>query len=373
MGIKEDVIIAATEILQQTPQGLTKEALVRQLTPRLSQRLPSTTLINMLRQQPQTFVEGGDGRWRLRQQANLFALQEEVAQEEHPARIQHFLRRGSYVVFDLEALGQDAHSPATEIIQIAAHRWVDGVPQQAWSTFVRPTVPIPANITELTKITMNDVRHAPIAPEALHTFFAYVGDLPLIAHNGASYDGPLIVATCERLGLPLPATFLVLDTLPLARALLPLEGEHKVGTLAKKFGCEQPNAHRADDDIKMLAGIVQGLEREMHDSLTGAAVYELLRRADDPWAALLTPPPHLPLATDILATFGAQLTPLLPERAPAQAAPLDTVAVDAAFARAETLGRTRREAQLELAHQVAETLDFFPNKEEVTKAKLALR
>src|SRR5207244_10970761 len=93
MGIKEDVIIAATEILQRTPQGLTKEALVRQLAPRFSQRLPSTTIINMLRQQPQTFVEGGDGRWRLRQQASLFALQEEVAQEEHPAPIRSEERR----------------------------------------------------------------------------------------------------------------------------------------------------------------------------------------------------------------------------------------------------------------------------------------
>jgi len=95
VGIKEDVIAATTEILQQTPQGLTKEALVRQLTPRLSQRLLPAFIIDTLRKQPQTFVEGGDGRWRLREQARLFALQEEVAQEEHPAPLQRFLRRGS--------------------------------------------------------------------------------------------------------------------------------------------------------------------------------------------------------------------------------------------------------------------------------------
>src|SRR5439155_14019595 len=140
---------------------------------------------------------------------------------------------------------------------IAAHRWVDSVPQEPWSNFVRPSVAIPAHISALTKITENEVCDAPPASEALHAFFTYVGDLPLIAHNGASYDGPLIVATCERLGLPLPSTFRVLDTLPLARTLLPLETSHSVGDLANRFGSARPDAHRADADVEMLAGIIQ--------------------------------------------------------------------------------------------------------------------
>ena len=79
------------------------------------------------------------------------------------------------------------------------------------------------------------MRDAPLVREALQAFFDYVGELPLVAHNGASYDGPLIQTTCERLGMALPPSFCVLDTLPLARALLPLEKEHKVGILAKHF------------------------------------------------------------------------------------------------------------------------------------------
>src|SRR5205823_2207089 len=149
-------------------------------------------------------------RWRLREQAHLFMAEDMTGPMEStpvtPIQASS-LRRGSYVVFDLEAIGQDAHSPATEIIQIAAHRWVDGVPQPPWSTFVRPSVPIPAHIIALTQITMDEVRDAPSVTEALRDFFAYVGDLPLIAHNGASYDGPLIKATCERIGLPVPSNF----------------------------------------------------------------------------------------------------------------------------------------------------------------------
>ena len=41
------------------------------------------------------------------------------------------------------------------------------------------------------------------AAEALRQFFAYAGELPLVAHNGATFDGPLIEATCRRLGVGL--------------------------------------------------------------------------------------------------------------------------------------------------------------------------
>ena len=384
MAIEEEVIAAAEDILKQAPGGLTKEALVRVIAPRLSNRIPQTTIIQMLRKRPQRFVEGGDGRWRLREQAVLLPMDEQVATpmtngEAAPASHVSHLRQGCYVVFDLEAIGADARSPATEIIQIAAWRWIDGRPQEPrpWSTFVRPGVPIPAHIVELTQISESEVQDAPPAQAALQTFFDYVGDLPLIAHNGASYDGPLIQATCERLGMTLPPTFLVLDTLPLARALLPLEKEHRVGSLAKRFRCDRLDAHRADADVEMLAGIVQGLERELHTWPTGAAVYELLRRAADPWTAILKPPAQVPTAEEVIATFGAHLTPLLSEREASgpsiprgedekphpgrdtsspYAPPVDTFAVDEAFARAEALGRTRREAQLELAQLAAGTL-----------------
>ena len=233
MGIEEDVVASTEAILKQTPSGLTKEALVRLVAPRLPSRLLPAKILEILRKQPQRFLEGGDGRWRLREQETLLPLDEPAVSSTTviTSPMQH-LQQGSYVVFDLEAIGADARSPATEIIQIAAWRWIDGLPQQPWSTFVRPSIAIPAHIVELTQISDSEVCDAPLVRDALRAFFDYVGELPLIAHNGASYDGPLIQATCERLGIALPPSFLVLDTLPLARTLLPLEPSHRVGDLA---------------------------------------------------------------------------------------------------------------------------------------------
>src|SRR3981081_4767603 len=142
MGVEEEVIAAPEDTLKQTPGGLTKEALVRLVAPRLPSKLLPARIIEMLRRQPQRFVEGGDGRWRLREKATLLPLDEPVTAPitNSNASLTQNLQQGCYVVFDLEAIGADARSPATEIIQIAAWRWIDGYAQESrpWSTFVRP-------------------------------------------------------------------------------------------------------------------------------------------------------------------------------------------------------------------------------------------
>ncbi len=361
MGLKEQVQAAAEAVLMETPNGLTGEALTGLVAKQVKRQIPMGQVASALRERPQRFVEGEGGRWRLRVQ-EVLSLPDEPSLAPFPnspvASASQSLKGGCYVIFDLEATHQDATSPATEIIQIAAERFVDGRAQPMWNSFAKPLIPIPEYIIQLTKIFNEDVCSAPPIGEVLRDFFAYVGDLPLIAHNGASYDGPLLRTTCERLNLPLPATFLVLDTLPLARVLLPSEASHTVGSLAQRYGCAREDAHRADADVEMLAGVVHGLEREFQSGPDGAAVYELLRLARDPWVELLTPPAQPALLPDILATFGANIVPLLsePERVSSTAGPLDASVVKAAFARSKQLGRTRRDAQLEMSHVCAETL-----------------
>ncbi len=362
MGFKEQIQAAAEAALAAMPDGLTGEALTGIVAKQVQRQLPMGQVASALRERPQRFVENEGGRWRLRVQ-EVLPLPDEWPGTTFPdwsassvTSASQGLRRGCYVIFDLEATHQDATSPATEIIQIAAQRFEDGVLHSTWASFAQPLVPIPEHIIQLTHISNEDVRHAPSIAEVLREFFARFGDLPLIAHNGASYDGPLLRTTCERLKLPLPATFLVLDTLPLARVLLPCEASHTVGTLAHRYQCAREDAHRADADVEMLAGVVRGLEGEFQSGPDGAAVYELLRLARDPWVEILTPPAQPALLSDILATFGANITELLPERIPSTAGPLNGSVVEAAFARAEQLGRSRRDAQLEMSHVCAETL-----------------
>src|SRR6266571_2651147 len=184
MDFKEQVLAAAETLLQETPSGLTIEALARQVAKQVKRQLPPTQVDALLRTQPQRFIVDESGRWQLRAQDHLLFTDDmaeavDGAAQPETVSLPAQFRRGCYVVFDLEATSPDTQSPATEIIQIAAQRWVDGVAQESWATFVRPSVPIPQHIMDLTQITMEEVRDAPSINEALRDFFAYVGDLPL--------------------------------------------------------------------------------------------------------------------------------------------------------------------------------------------------
>lgn len=121
------------------------------------------------------------------------------------------------MIFDLETLGRETAGEETEIIEIALARYEDGQRVETWQTFVRPGAAIPPFITELTTIRDEDVADAPSQNEALEEFFARVQGLPVIAHNGLAFDGAVLHNVAERVGVPVPQDFLLLDTLPLAR------------------------------------------------------------------------------------------------------------------------------------------------------------
>ncbi len=363
MGPQEQILSIATAILREKQEAQTGEALAHEVGKKFGRPVLPAQLMKLLQSKPQLFIVDGGGRWQLRPQQDMLRLDDAASDSvttaaSSTASTTSALRRGCYVVFDLEATRQDVLSPYTEIIQIAAERWIDGACQERWASFVRPERKVLERIHQLTKITAEELEPAPPIQDALPKFLDFVGSLPLIAHNGASYDGPLIQATCQRLNIALPETFLVLDTLPLARALLPTEEAHRVGTLAARFGYDTKDAHRADADVAMLSGIVRSLEQMMHTESSGRAVYELLRRAGDPWAQLLTPPASI-TTPEIIATFGAQITPFLAEPGTASGSSVDSVdsaAVEEIFTRAESLKRARREAQVTMSHIAADTL-----------------
>ena len=103
-----------------------------------------------------------------------------------------------FVVFDLETTGLSPRSH--EIIQIAGTRIRNGVvvTKDGFFSYVRPEVPIPGSITEITGISNRHVAKAPPICEALVAFSDFVGDSVLIAHIGQRFDGRFLSAACEQ-------------------------------------------------------------------------------------------------------------------------------------------------------------------------------
>ena len=156
---------------------------------------------------------------------------------------------GEVVIFDLETTGLSA--VGCEIIEIGALLVAGGRVRDRFHTYVRPTRPIPQKISELTGIMDVTVKDAPGLETALPAFLEFAGDRPLVAHN-ASFDMSFVKAGCEKLGIE--RRFCAVDTVELARALLPQLKNHKLNTVASYFHLTFEH-HRADADTEVLSEI----------------------------------------------------------------------------------------------------------------------
>ena len=156
----------------------------------------------------------------------------------------------SFVVFDLETTGFSAAK--NKIIEIGAVKVVNGSITERFSTFVNPKVPIPYEIEQLTHITDDMVLDAPMIHEILPQFMEFCQNAVMVAHN-ADFDMSFIRHNCDLLGLECEKT--VLDTVALARVLLPSLNRFKLNTIAKALNISLENHHRAVDDAACTAQI----------------------------------------------------------------------------------------------------------------------
>ncbi|MCC8140965.1 MAG: PolC-type DNA polymerase III [Lachnospiraceae bacterium] len=155
---------------------------------------------------------------------------------------------GSFVVFDLETTGLSPDK--NKVIEIGAVRIENGEIIDRFSSFVNPKEPIPFEISELTGIHDEMILNAPAIQDALPEFIKFSKGAVMVAHN-ADFDMSFIKKGCERLGLPCEKT--VLDTVSLARILMPQLKRYKLESVAKALHIPLDQHHRAVDDAECTA------------------------------------------------------------------------------------------------------------------------
>ena len=157
---------------------------------------------------------------------------------------------GSYVVFDIETTG---FSPIkNRIIEIGAVKVSNGEITDRFSSFVNPQVPIPFEIEKLTSINDEMVMDAPVIEKVLPEFLSFCEGTVLVAHN-ASFDISFIRENAQRQQLPFDFTYV--DTVGIARVLLPHQAKHTLDAVSKTLGISLENHHRAVDDAEATAQI----------------------------------------------------------------------------------------------------------------------
>ena len=192
----------------------------------------------------------------------------------------------TYIVFDIETTGFS--SIRDRIIEIGAVKVVNGEIVDRFSTFVNPERPIPFEITGLTGITDEMVMGAPAIGTVLPQFLEFARDGVLVAHN-AGFDVGFIEQNCREQGLN--DRFIYVDTVALARVLLPTLSKYKLNIVAKALNISLENHHRAVDDAGATAEIfVKFVEMLKKDQVT--TLKEVNRYGDRNVNAIRKMPTH---------------------------------------------------------------------------------
>ena len=196
-----------------------------------------------------------------------------------------------FVVFDIETTG---FSPVNNrIIEIGAVKVCGGQVTERFSTFVNPQVPIPFEIEKLTGIRDDMVTDAPLIEEVLPRFLEFCRGAILVAHN-AGFDMSFMLENARRQGLPMEHPYI--DTVGIARVLLPNQAKHTLDAVAKTLNISLENHHRAVDDAECTAWIFVKLiqmleEKDIHTlaqlNALGAASADLVKKAPTYHAIIL--------------------------------------------------------------------------------------
>ncbi len=157
----------------------------------------------------------------------------------------------TFVVFDIETTGLSKKADC--ITEIGAVKVKDGKITDRFSTFVNPQRPLSEEIVALTHITDDMLKDAPLIDEVLPQFLDFCADAVLVAHN-AGFDTGFIRTAAENLGLP-EIDNTILDTVALAKALLPDLKRYKLNLVCEHLGVELNGHHRAVNDAEATAEV----------------------------------------------------------------------------------------------------------------------
>ena len=158
-----------------------------------------------------------------------------------------------FTAIDLETTGNEVD--AAEIVELAAVRVRHGRVVDEFHSLVKPRVPITSGALRTHHISESVVASAPYFEDVWDQFRTFCGSDVLVAHNGYTFDFPILRRMCAK--LPRGRDLSVYDTLPLARTLHRTSAS--LSALSRLYGVRLAQWHRALDDARALAKLFPAL------------------------------------------------------------------------------------------------------------------
>lgn len=194
------------------------------------------------------FARTADGRWMVVE--NPSPQYEVRARSATSGAASDALHRLSYVVVDTETTGGQSmvHDRITEIAAVVVR---NGEIVEVFETLVNPQRPIPPFITRLTNITWDMVKNAPTFERLVPDVMRVLEGNVFVAHN-ATFDWRFICNEVSRsTGHQLRGRRLC--TVKMARKVVPQLPRRSLDYVARYYGVEIRNRHRAGGDALATA------------------------------------------------------------------------------------------------------------------------
>lgn len=171
------------------------------------------------------------------------------------------------VVFDTETTGLDAAN-GDRLIELGCIEIVNRIPTgREFHRYLNPERDIHPEAAAVHGLTLDFLKDKPLFRDVADEFLDFIGDAPLVAHNG-TFDLGFVNAELERLPRPLITADRIVDTLQLARRRHPA-GPNSLDALCKRYGIDlsQRTKHGALLDSMLLAGVYVELLGERQATL----------------------------------------------------------------------------------------------------------
>jgi DNA polymerase-3 subunit epsilon len=199
-------------------------------------------------------VPSGPGR--ITHRLNLLEEQRPTTADGHrPTLLDQPIATAEFLVIDTETNGLAGDS--CELTEVGAVLVGGGELHDRWDALVRTNMPLGRGIQRFTGITQAMVDHAPVPDDVLPQIETRLAGRVMVAHN-AAFDRRVLRQAFERIGLEWPNPP-VLCTAALARTMLPLQRERRLGALADALDITVERAHRALADAETCARVLCAL------------------------------------------------------------------------------------------------------------------
>ncbi len=157
-----------------------------------------------------------------------------------------------YSVVDIESNGGPFRQE--NIIEIAIYRYDGHDIVDQFISLVNPESGISSFVQKLTGISPNMVKTAPKFQEIAKRIVEITQDSTLVGHN-IDFDYRMLRQSFKRLGYDFSIN--TLDTIPLAKKLIPDEKSYSLSKLCKSIGIPLSEAHRASGDARATLDLLK--------------------------------------------------------------------------------------------------------------------